>query len=175
MPSCEGCGFQWSLGYNCSMGTPLMGGHLVWDLALLCHSSRLPVSRSVSRVVNSLLFRSKVSGNRQGSIGLHIDQLVAASQQGLFFSFSCACLFCHLEESWRAFFPSWEGTLYFSAPLLLLGWCTGYGGTQRLPIMIPVPSQDRVCCPCALCVTWQDVHVLCYYTYHKQGEEQCTA
>lgn len=73
-----------------------MGTHIVWNLALLCHSYRLPVSRSMQRVVNALLFGSKVNGNPHGSIGLHIDQLVVASQQDLFFSFSCARLFFHI-------------------------------------------------------------------------------
>lgn len=36
--------------------------------------------------------------------------------------------------------------LYFSASVLLLGRCTGYGGTGKIHIVIPVASQDQVAC-----------------------------
>lgn len=36
--------------------------------------------------------------------------------------------------------------LYFSASMLLLRRCTGYGGTGKIHIMIPIASQDQVVC-----------------------------
>lgn len=49
-----------------------------------------------------------------------------------------------------------ENIVLFCSLVPLLGWWTGYGGTQRVPTTIPFPSKDQECC---LYVTWQDTHI----------------